>query len=395
MTSEAAKSQSRWFVWLFALAWAGGSMAYTPLLTILLPGQVARTAGSDLGVAWLAEIALIGAIAASVGNIACGYLSDITGTRRPWVAAGMVISCLLLPRIGLARDLSQILILIVCWQLGLNMMLGPLSAWAGDLVPDDQKGLLGGLMAIAPGAGAFSGALVTHPGLIGEDDRLIVVALLVAMCVVPVLLFAPRGTGVKSEDKQADLPRDVTRRRVTLMWFARLAVQIAEATLFAFLLFWLRDLDPQIGENQIARLFSTIMVLSIPLALLTGRWSDRSGKPISPLIVCAAISAIGLLGMAAAPSVMSAMFAYGLFGLATAVFLSLHSSQTLRVLPRPSRRGRDLGLFNLTNTVPSLIMPGLAIGLIPVFGFRILFLLLAALAIAAATLLTALIRTSR
>ena len=43
-------------------------------------------------------------------------------------------------------------------------------------------------------------------------------------------------------------------------------------------------------------------------------------------------------------------------------------------------RGRDLGIFNLTNTFPSLIMPWLTISLVPGFGFDGLFLLLAGLA---------------
>jgi predicted MFS family arabinose efflux permease len=77
------------------------------------------------------------------------------------------------------------------------------------------------------------------------------------------------------------------------------------------------------------------------------------------------------------------------FGLASSVFLALHTSQTLRVLPRPHTRGRDLGIFNLTNTVPSLIMPWLTLALVPAYGFDALFLLLAGLAtIASALLLT-------
>ncbi|MFK9227165.1 hypothetical protein ACJEJD_24835, partial [Escherichia coli] len=59
----------------------------------------------------------------------------------------------------------------------------------------------------------------------------------------------------------------------------------------------------------------------------------------------------------------------------------------LRVLPRSDRRGRDLGLFNLTNTVPSLIMPWLTLALVPHFGFSGLFLFLSGLALLAGMLL--------
>ena len=377
---------------LYALAWAGGAVAYTPLLTILLPGRVAGLAGTEAGIGWLAQIALAGALAASAGSIAFGFLSDITRNRRAWIAVGLVLSSALLPLIGRAQTLDGLIFAIVGWQLALNMMLAPLAAWAGDQVPDRRKGMLGGFMAFAPAFGALSGAIVTQPGLAQEGQRLALVALMVVACVLPILLFAPRRSVALPRHEPAPAipspePQPAQRRIVVRMWIARLAVQVAEATLFAYLLFWLRSLDSAVGENQTARLFSVIMLVSAPLALAAGRWSDKADRPMLPLAISACFSAAGLLGMALAGTLGAAMAAYALFGLASAVFLALHSSQTLRILLRPERRGRDLGLFNLTNTVPSLIMPWLAIGLVPVFGFQALFLILAVLAIGASLLL--------
>lgn len=377
---------------LYALAWAGGAVAYTPLLTILLPGRVAGLAGSEAGIGWLAQIALAGALAASAGSIAFGFLSDITRNRRAWIVVGLVLSSALLPLIGRAQTLDGLIFAIIGWQLALNMMLAPLAAWAGDQVPDRRKGMLGGFMAFAPAFGALSGAIVTQPGLAQEGQRLGLVALMVVACVLPILLFAPRRSVAVARHEPAPAipspePQPAQRRIVVRMWIARLAVQVAEATLFAYLLFWLRSLDSAVGENQTARLFSVIMLMSAPLALAAGRWSDKADRPMLPLAISACFSAAGLLGMALAGTLGAAMAAYALFGLASAVFLALHSSQTLRILLRPERRGRDLGLFNLTNTVPSLIMPWLAIGLVPVFGFQALFLILAVLAIGASLLL--------
>ncbi|MEL6664480.1 MAG: MFS transporter, partial [Pseudomonadota bacterium] len=121
----------------------------------------------------------------------------------------------------------------------------------------------------------------------------------------------------------------------------------------------------------------------IPLAMLAGRWADHRDKPIVPLAACAAVVAVGLLLMGLAENLALALAGYLVFGIGGAVFLALHSAQTLRVLPRPERRGRDLGIFNLTNTIPALIMPWLTLALVPVFGFGGLFFLLSALAIAA------------
>jgi hypothetical protein len=288
----------------------------------------------------------------------------------------------------------------MCWQLSLNMMLAPLAAMAGDRVPDSRKGLLGGLLAFAPGLGALSGALVTIPGLAADHARLGLVAAIVALCVVPVLIIGGREqlskvvnmpTPTDGMDRIEDsngFRRSVLQR----MWLARLTVQIGEAALFAFLYLWFRSIDPGMNDNRTASVFSIVLILSAPLALVAGRWSDIRAKPILPLVVCAAIAAIGLIGMAFARSTAVAIGAYALFGIVSSVFLALHSAQTLRVLPRADRRGRDLGLFNLTNTLPSLIMPWFALTLVPYFGFSGLFVLLAALSVITGLLLTPLAR---
>lgn len=376
---------------LYALAWSGGSIAYIPFLTILLPVRVESLAGTAGSVGWLAYLAFGGAIAASSGAILFGYLSDVTRRRKLWIALGLALSCLLLVGFSQAGTFPALLAVLVLWQLALNLMLAPLAAWAGDWVPDAQKGLLGGLLAFAPALGAFAGAVVTWPGLASADWRLVAVALMVCVCVLPVLMLVrmPESTrsaaqGLGPEGKHLHLFTDQLVRR---MWLARLAIQVAEAALFAYLYLWFRGIDPAMTDSLAARVFTAVLVCSAPLALVIGHWSDRHGRPLLPLVACALVSALGLLGMALSSSLAAAVAAYALFGLASSVFLALHTSQTLRVLPREDRRGRDLGLFNLTNTVPSLVMPWLVLSLVPSFGFGAMFLLLAILALSAALML--------
>lgn len=375
--------QSRRFLWLYALAAAGGSVAYVPFLTLLLPLRVSElSAGDTIGV--LAYIAFAGAVAASLSNIGFGWASDRTRNRRGWILAGLCLSCLLLANVARTQDARELLALVVIWQVALNMMLAPLAAWAGDCVPDSQKGRLGGLLAFAPAMGALAGALVTLPGLAGPDTRLLVVTGLVAAMVLPVVIFGkpvpmPELMHDTVHDPGAPVPvrsSDVVAR----MWLARLLVQIAEAALFAYLLIWFATIDPAFGENRTAAVFTVVLGLSVPLAMVVGRWSDRTDRPLMPLAWGAGVGALGLVAMGFAETLDLAIAGYVVFGLATSVFLALHTSQTLRVLPRPATRGRDLGIFNLTNTVPSLIMPWLTLALVPLFGFDALFLLLAVLA---------------
>lgn len=383
--------QSARFMYLYALAVSGGAVAYIPFLTILLPLRATMLVG-DSALNMLAVTAFVGAISASISNIGFGWASDLTRTRRPWIWAGMILSSLLLVAMPFATNAPMLIGMIVIWQVALNMMLAPLAAWAGDSIPDSQKGTLGGLLALAPALGALSGAVVTLDAFTPFGNRELLVALFVLLLVGPVLLFgrpAPmphlmlKATAGDQEPPNGKIARSAMIR----MWLARLLVQIAEASLFAFLLLWFRSLDPDFGENDAASIFALVLGMAVIFAVVIGRWSDRAARPILPLIWGSGIAALGLFVMSFAPGLPVAIAGYVAFGLASSIFLALHSSQTLRVLPLPQTRGRYLGVFNLTNTVPSLIMPWLTLALVPSYGFDALFLLLAALAVIAWLLL--------
>lgn len=391
--AAAPARQPRWFLILFALAAAGGAVAYVPLLTVLLPQRIAELQGSE-DVAALAQVTFLGAVAASLANIAVGMLSDRSRVRRPWIVAGLIASNLLLLAVGEARSVTELVLLIMAWQVALNLMLAPLTAWAGDCFPDSQKGVLGGALALAPALGALAGSLVTYAGLIAPEGRLALVALLVTALVLPAVVLG-RGKVrpellVPTVDPEA--PLRPGERVVMRMWTARLLVQVAEGGMFAFLLYWLRSLAPGYPENSAANIFSIVLVCSVPLSLMLGRWSDRHGRPLLPLVGSALLCAAGMLAMAAAGTLALAIAGYVLFGLAAAVFLALHASQTLRVLLSPQHRGRDLGLFNLTNTVPGMVMPWLTLLLVPRFGYAALFVLFAGFAVASAALLAGCMR---
>lgn len=376
---------------LLAMAVAGGAVAYVPLLTVLLPLKIAGLQGKE-DVAALAQVTFAGAVIASLANIAFGMLSDRSRSRAPWIFAGLMISTVLLLAIDRAGSMVEVIVLIVLWQVGLNMMLAPLFAWAGDCVPHHQKGTLGGFFAIAPATGAVAASFVTFDTIVADQYRLWVVAGIVLLLVLPVLMFGqgrelPELTKPVAQDAEHEARNAAARSQVARMWLARFMVQLAEAGLFAFSLFWLRSLAEGIHENTAANIFSMILVASVPLSLLLGRWSDMRQRPIAPLAWCAGLSAVGLAIMALAFDLVSAIAGYVVFGIAATIFLSLHTGQTLRVLPLPQHRGRDLGIFNLTNTVPSLVMPWLTLSLVPAFGYSALFALFAGLALLAMVLL--------
>lgn len=387
---DAEGRQPLGFLLLYALAYAGGVIAYTPFLMLVLPARVTELAGHG-DIVWLGYIVFAGACAASASGILFGWLSDRTKSRRAWIAAGLALATGLQFAMTDCDTIGVLLWLVVAWQIALNMMLVPLIAWAGDVVPDRQKGLLGGLLAVAPALGAWSGILFAAGEVVLFGSKIIVIAALAIALVLPVLLFGRPRQGPVSENLAS--PDRSARPRLASaalrMWVARLLMQISGAALASYLYFWLRALDPAMGDGEKTTLFAGGLTMSIVVALALGRWTDRHGHPFVALSAAAAAAAAGLVTMALTGDPVAAKLGYFLFSAAGATFLALHASQTLRVLPDPRRRGRDIGIFNLTNTVPSLVMPWVAISVVPGFGFDGLFLLLALLALLAAALLVA------
>lgn len=363
---------------LFALANAGGVVAYLPLLTLLLPAKVALLAGGAR-VEWLGAATLAGAVAASVANIAFGWASDRRGTRRGWAAAGLCLTVASLAPMHAATSPGGLVAAVVLFQIALNMLLAPLAAWAADVVPPQRLGLLGGLLSAGAPVGALAGVLATLPALGAEWMRLGVIGALVLALAAPLLLARmPAGRADAAPDAP---PRPAARADFLLLLLARFLSQVAGAVLFGYLFYYFQSLPGSRSGADVARWSAASVALSFPVALLFGRWSDRLGARTRFLAIAAGAASLGLALMAARPGLGFAIGGYLLFGCGNAVFLALLSGHAIRLLPTPGRRGRDLGVLNLGNTLPSVVAPLLAIGIVPGRGFAPL---LAGLAVAMA-----------
>ncbi len=374
------------FLWLYALAYAGGVIAYAPFLMLVLPARVSELAGAE-HIRWLGYIVFAGAVAASISGLVSGWLSDRLRGRRGCVAAGLVATILLQLAMMRCETITALLWMVVAWQVALNLMLVPLIAWAGDIVPDAQKGVLGGLLSIAPPLGALSGAVLPGGGELGV--KLAIIAAMTAVMMLPLLLFGARGSEPgwpSAASRSATLRGHMASARLR-MWLARLLMQLSGAGLAAYFYFWLRELDPHLEDGGKSVLFAAGLAISVAAAIGLGRFVDHHGQGFRVLACLALFASAALFAMALPGTAGKAKLAYVLFAAANATFLALHAAQMLRVLPDAAIRGRGIGVFNLTNTAPSLIMPWIAISVVPGSGFGGLFLIFAALALCAALLL--------
>ncbi|MCR5871322.1 MULTISPECIES: MFS transporter [unclassified Sphingomonas] len=380
--SGGARRRGTGFILLVALANAGGVIAFLPLLSLLLPVKIAEIAG-EARIGLFTATVIAGAIAASLSNIAFGWASDRAlargGTRRSWVVLGLALLGLSFAAVALAQTPTAIILAIILFQVAVNALLSPMFAIMADEVPGAQMGLAGGLIALGSPLASAVGALMIGLNLAGAGAQLGFVFGAVLICVVP-LLRTPSRLAVPDS---ASAPPRLLGRDLAIAWTSRLLVQVAGNVLSLYLVYYFVSIDPDLSAAKqvgpIGQLMTIAYLLPLPVAVLLGRWSDRIGRRKPFLLAAAAVAAAGLLGLAVARDWGVAASAFALYAMGSSVFLSIHSGFAMQLLPSPDHRGRDLGLINLTNTLPALIGPALAWALSTPRDFGPVMLLLAAL----------------
>lgn len=370
------------FILLVALANAGGVIGFLPLLTLLLPVKVAEVAGDDR-IAVFTTTVIAGAVAASASNILFGWLSDRSvargGGRRRWIAVGLAGLATSFAAVATAATPVQIVLAVVLFQTAVNALLAPMFAVMADEVPDSQKGVSGGLIALGAPLASAVAALMVAIGVSGEPARLAFVFAAVLFCVLPLILTPARIAPAAIAPEEAPL----LGRDLAVAWTSRLLVQIAGNVLWLYLVYYFASIDPHTPTSKsvgpLGQLMTIAYLIPVPVAVLAGRWSDRIARRKPFLIAFALLAALGLTGLAFARDWNMAAVAFALYALGSAAFLSLHSGFAMQLLPDPRHRGRDLGLINLTNTLPALIGPLLTWALATPHDFRAVMLTLAGL----------------
>jgi len=126
-------------------------------------------------------------------------------------------------------------------------------------------------------------------------------------------------------------------------------------------------------------LLTIAFILPLPVALLLGRLSDLSQRRKPFLLLSSAVAAGGLIGMAFAHDWASGAASFAVYTIGSSVFIALQAAFAMQLLPSTRHRGRDLGLLNLANTLPTLLGPPLTWMLATAHDFSMVMLILAPL----------------
>ena len=359
------------FIASLTLAYVGAFIAFVPLLSLLVPLQAQALSPADK-IGLLSVVTLWGALVASGANMLVGWASDRTrhrlGRRRPWILAGLVGVLLAYALIAMAASPLLLLAGVMLFQLTFNMMFAPLTAILADRVPDRQKGRVAAFLGLGAPMGAASGVLITAPLFAGTIERMTVLGLLVVACVAPFLLTCretPAAAAVR-EPRPWSLPR--LSADFSFAWLSRFCLQIAASIVNAYMLFYLADharyADQFPGstvESGLARLIVLSTALVVISGFLGGLASDRLNQRKGFILLAAGLMAAGLAMFAVWPAWPGPLAGYSLYGIGFGLYTTIDAALVAQVLPSRRDTARDLGIMNLTNTLPAVLAPMLAL----------------------------------
>lgn len=361
------------FIATLTLAYIGAFIAFVPLLTLLIPLQAAALAPGDK-IGLLSLVTLWGAITASLTNLASGWASDRTqsrfGRRRPWILCGLIGVLLAYAALEAANSPRGLVVGIMGFQLAFNLMFAPLHAVFADRVPDDQKGRVAAFIGLAAPMGAASGVLIATPLFPSPAARLIVLGVLVSACILPLLLTWCEGPNPLRAitAPSASPPRSRLSADFGFVWASRFCFQISASVVGAYMLFYLADYaryaDRFPGatvESGLARLIAISTVLTLAAGFAGGMLSDRLGRRKPFIFMAGGLLASGLLVFAFWPQWPGPLVGYVLYGLGFGLYTTVDTALVAQILPSRKNTARDLGVMNLTNTLPAILAPVLAI----------------------------------
>jgi MFS family permease len=345
-------------------------IAFMPLLVLLLPRRVETLFGAS-ATTTLSWLLLIGAVTASTANIVAGHLGDQWlrkyGNRRGLIAIGLTVLIFSFLPLALANEPTSLTMAIIAFQIGLNLAFSPAMAVLTDHIPIAQKGKIAGLIGAALPLSALGTTLVGWAFPVDTDLAFFASAAFVLICVAPLLV----RWGFESV-RQSDASRDFGMRRhssasfrsLALLWFAKLLVQLSASFVLLYLFLHIAGLiayNPAWQGESATQTISIISLLaasvSVPTAVFAGRLSDRLIARQTIMIGAVLLLSLSLLLLGSNPAPLTFGIAFIFFQVGLTAYLSVDAALVAQLISHHPRRGRILGIMNLTNTLPAIMAP--------------------------------------
>jgi len=186
----------------------------------------------------------------------------------------------------------------------------------------------------------------------------------------------------------------LSRRDFYWAWASRVSFVMGSIFLQAYQPMLLIDgmgFEASEGPRLIFRSTVVQAIMMVAWSLIAGRLSDRTGRRKPIAMTGSVLQGLGLWLIAMAPSYTLFLCGVALMGVGHGVYEGVNLALVTEVLPdREHHAAKDLGLLNVTNTLPQVIAPLVAPVILAASqgNFTLLFLVAGAVPMVGAALLT-------
>jgi len=341
--------------------WLGILTIQYGLGTQVLPSMVEDELGPGNAGTGLAVINAVAVIASIFVQPTVGVISDYTitrwGRRKPYIFIGGLLDMVFLYGIATSDTFIALVAFYFLIQVSSNFAQGPFQGYVPDLVPARQVGTASGLMGLMIVLGSIVGVGIAMTGL-QEGGSLFaatlalgaveIVAMLTVVTQVHEGTTGPKRTMSWLRVAMSAWGADILREK-SVLWLllVRLLFLGAAAAATSLGLYYFQRTHGLSRADASQFVFwATVIVAGMSgLASIPGaRLSDRYGR--KPIIYAGMVlTAIGLLGLALAPTPYLAVALFVPAGIGIGAFLSVDWALMTDVIPKHTS-ARYMGILN-------------------------------------------------
>ena len=297
--------------------------------------------------------------------------------------AGLVVSVAATVYLGFATSTVALIIAFTVVQIGTAFVATPLISHIPDRVPAERRGTFSSINGLGILGGSLAGQSVGAVFATSIPTGYVVVAAFFAIVIVIFVIVNGRTSNV-----------DVPRGRFSLgdllhtFWVnpikhpdffwaftGRLLLITGFYLASSFQLYILQEyIGLGKGAVEVVPLLGLVLLVGIiSSTIISGPLSDKLGRRKIVVLVAAVILAIALLAPFVWPTV-AGMFVYAFVsGVGFGAYQSVDYALVTQVLPSKEDAGRDLGIINVTASLPQTFGAAAAGLVVTAFGYGALF----------------------
>ena len=418
---------------VLSLLWFALNLVSSALLPIVVPTQILHfvapgQVGSAQQVTFLAWLSALGAVITLFIPPLTGLLSDYTpgplGRRRPYIIVGAIIAFISAPLLINSESIILLIAGLGVLLIGLNIIIAGYQGLTPDLVPYKQRGAASGymgFMAILGNVGSLALAAwlfasvnlhsieanaIRNGAVVYYISTIVVLFICVLITVIGVreapllpasIAFAQSESRIQFEFHKwfgHHWIKPWREHNFSVVFITRFAVMMGLALFMTFIEYYLANVAHVTNFVQATATIAVLALLgAVFSALLIGIFSDyvKRAPLVSVSTICMALAAFAFVVF----PVGFPLWPLGVvFGLGYGAYMSVDWALSIDALPSKETAGKDLGLWNASSTLPTVVAPLLgsliiliqpygstALGYRLVFAAATFFLLLAAVGV--------------